>query len=356
MAIIAVSQLKSGEKLIEDVLTYRGNVLLQKGIRLTQREIEILKAFMIRAVEAEPVDGQTVETSEEDAAAPVYAVRPVFNKVYDEMIQLLRKVFLNATPGIPLPIFEVRTKLERLIQAAADYKPLTFTPRNYQKDDYLYHNSILVALTCYQFAIWHGLPKKDWLPVAMGGLLHDIGSLSVDQQILRKPGKLGSHELDEIRRHTIIGYNILKSAPGINDGVKFCALQHHEREDGSGYPLGLKGDKIHYYAKMVAIADVFHAMTANRFHKSKMSPYLALEKLHDESFGKLEPTMVQTFIQKSTQIQNGSIVKLSNHALGEIVFSDPKHPTRPWVKVNDTIVNLATNRNLYIQEVVKIKK
>jgi HD-GYP domain-containing protein (c-di-GMP phosphodiesterase class II) len=356
MAIIAVSQLRSGEKLLEDVVTERGNVLLQKGTRLTPREIEILKAFMIRNVEAEPVDGQPVGASEGQAEEPVQIVRPAFNKVYDEMIQLLRKVFMNATPGIPLPILEVRTKLERLIEAAVDYKPLTFKPRNYQKEDYLYHNSILVALTCYQFAMWYGLPRKDWLQVSMGGLLHDIGSLSIDQQILRKPGKLGSHEMDEIRRHTIIGYNILKHAPGINDGVKFCALQHHEREDGSGYPLGVKGDKIHYYAKMVAIADVFHAMTANRFHKSKISPYLALEKLHDESFGKLEPKMVQTFIQKSTQIQNGSIVRLNNHATGEIVFFDPKHPTRPWVKVNGTIINLTTQRDLYIQEVIKIKK
>jgi HD-GYP domain-containing protein (c-di-GMP phosphodiesterase class II) len=354
MAQVAVSQLKSGEKLVEDVLTQRGNVLLQKGKRIMPRDIEILQAFLIKLVDIELKNGQTAAKTDENDEEPVQEViRPMFTKVYDEMIALLKKVFMNAAPGIPMPILEVRNKLEELIQVSSDYKPLTFVPRTFQKEEYLFHNSILVALTSYQLAIWHNLVKKDWIPIALGGLLHDIGNLSVDQQILRKPGALTAQELDEIRKHTIIGYNILKNVPAINDGVKMSALQHHERENGSGYPLGVKGEKIHYYAKIVAIADMFHAMTINRFHKEKMSPYLVLEKLHDESFGKLDPAMVQTFIHKSTQIHNGSIVRLSDNTVGEIVFSDRTNPTRPWVKVNNNIINLTTTRQLHIQEVIK---
>lgn len=139
----------------------------------------------------------------------------------------------------------------------------------------------------------------------------------------------------------------------INEGVKLTAIQHHEREDGSGYPLGIKGDKIHLYSKIVAISDIFHAMTSDRYHKKAASPYLVLDQLFTESFGKLEPALVQTFIQKVTQFHNGVLVKLNDKRIGEIVFSDRANPTRPWVNVNGQIINLTMERSLYIQDVIQ---
>lgn len=347
MPQVPVSLLKTGEQLIEDVVTERGNLLFPKGRTITARDIEILQAFLIKNVNVEQQLGR------KPAEPSPNPNRLRFMDRYDELLELIKKVFKNAAPGISLPIYDLRKKLEALIEASEDYRPLYFAPHSFQIEDYLYHNSILVALTSYRLAVWHHLPKKDHIPVALGGLLHDIGSFSVDQDLLRKPGKLKPDELQEIRKHTIIGYNILKDVPGINNGVKLCALQHHEREDGSGYPLGVKGDKIHVYTKVVAIADMFHAMTSDRFHQGKTSPYLVLEKLQDESFGKLDPGMVRTFIRKATEFQNGSVVRLSDDSVAEIVFSDPVNPTRPLVKINGQIINLAAARDLYIQEVIQ---
>lgn len=355
MATVPVSQLKSGEKLSEDVLTKYNNVLLRKGKIISEHDLEVLRAFLIPAVQIESKNGQAVSSSDETALDEKQQGTVLsFYEHYEKMLQLMRRVYNIANAGGQnLPILEIRTTLEKLIQHIDDYNVLTFSPRHFQLSDFIYHNSIMVSLTSYNLAKWHGLSSKDLMPVALGGLLHDIGNAKVDAGILFKPSALNAAEREDMKKHTIIGYNLLKSVPAINDGVKLCALQHHEREDGSGYPLGVRGDKIHLYSKIVAITDVFHAMKSNRYHKSGASPYLVLEQLLNESFGKLDPALVQTFINKVTSFHNGTLVKLSDNQVGEIVFSDRSHPTRPWVNVNGKIINLMIERNLYIQDVIQ---
>jgi HD-GYP domain-containing protein (c-di-GMP phosphodiesterase class II) len=362
MEKVSVSQLKNvGHQLHEDVVTSHGSVLLQKGKTLRQRELDILKAFLIKSVyivsdQGKKEDKQTTAAATEKPSVKEEKIeqeQTSFIKEYNKMFTFLKKIFYEVNSAQSIPVMEIRERLQGLIDNIADYHVLTFTPDKQQQEDYLYHNSIKVSLTSYCLAGWHGIPGKDLIPVAMAGLLHDIGNVKVDQTILNKPSKLTLEELKEIKQHTVLGYNILKKAAGMNEGAKLAALQHHEKEDGSGYPLGVRGDKIHIYAKIVAVADIFHAMTGKRYYKEATSPYLVLEQLSNESFGKLDPKLVQTFINKVTQFHNGTLVKLSNDSMGEIVFSDRNHPTRPWVNINGKIINLITDRSLYIKEVIK---
>ncbi len=349
---VAVSQIKYGERLGDNVTTKMGNTLFHKGRVIQERELEILRAFLISSVYIESKNSDEVEQeSEGPKVKEVEAVHPFYVE-YQNMVKLLKRVFLLANGGQQLPILEIRTGLETLIRHIDAYKVLTFTPKNRNLHEYIHHKSILVSLTSYSLARWAGLPQKDLLQIAMAGLLHDIGTSKVDRALLEKKTPLNASEMDEIKQHTLIGYQILKNMSGINEGVKLTALQHHEREDGSGYPLGVKSDKIHVYAKIVAIADIYNAMTNERYYKAALSPYVVLEQLLNESFGKVDPTLVQVFMNKSTQISNGTLVKLSDNRVGEIVFSDRSHPTRPWVNVNGTIVNLTVERNLFIQDVI----
>ncbi|UKS26032.1 HD-GYP domain-containing protein [Paenibacillus sp. HWE-109] len=352
MPTVAVSQLKYGEKLGDNVITKLGNVLFNKGKLINDRDIEILKAFLISSVFIESKNGNETEDTVEETKLKETTTTSPFQIEYQNMLKLLRSVFLLANGGQPIPILDIRNALEALIQHIDAYKVLTFAPKNRNLQDYIFHKSIMVSLTSYSLARWHGLPQKDLVQIGLAGLLHDIGTSRVDPAILEKKGRLTDVEMDEIKQHTLIGYQILKNISGINEGVKLTAVQHHEREDGSGYPLGIKGDKIHMYAKIVAIADIYNAMTNERFHKTALSPYIVLEQLFTDSFGKVDPTLVQVFINKSTQISNGTLVKLSDNRIGEIIFSDRAYPTRPWVNVNGTIVNLTLERNLFIQDVI----
>lgn len=353
MATVYVTQLKSGEKLSEAVLTKRGSVLMEKGRTVSLRDIEVLRAFLVQSISIEAKSA--AEESEQESVSPEADDNSVlpFYREFDKLTALLGKVFNFANTGHAIPILEVRLQLESLIRHIQHYNILAISPRRTGDKDYLLYKSVLVSLTSYQLAKWHGLQPKDLLPVALGGLFHDIGNVKIDSAIMEKTSKLTEVEMEEMKKHTVYGYHLLKNVPAINEGVKLCTLQHHEKEDGSGYPLGVRGDKVHIYAKIVAVADIFHAMTSNRRYKSASSPYLVLEELQQESFGKLDPAIVQTFISKVTSFHNGTLVKLSDNRIGEIVFSDRSHPTRPWVSVNGTIVNLTTERKLFIQEVLE---
>lgn len=369
MGLITVSEAKPGFKLGSDVLTTRGNVLLQKGKVILPKDIEVLKAFMIHKVEIEQaktganapafnpngtedptLNGKNAERPIPDGGA-ASTVQSSLQDEYEKMVNLTKSAFLSSIAA-ELPIYELRTQLESLLGYIKQYNPLTFSPRNMMDHDYVYHQAVLSAMTSYQLAQWMDLPSKDWMQVAFAGLFHDIGNSKVDPQILHKPTTLTSSEQEEIRQHTKYGYQLLKQAKAINEGVRLAALQHHEKVDGSGYPLQLSGSQIHVYAKIVAIADIFHAMTLEKVYRKAQSPYLVLEQLQSEAFGKLDPTIVNVLVQRSTQIHNGVRVKLSNNQIGEIVFSDRDHPTRPMVSVEGNIINLMQQRQLHIQEVI----
>lgn len=348
---VGLAQLKMGDKIVQDVMTPKGGVLFHKGKVVTPRELEILQAFLVPRVVIEGTEDTSVSTSNNDEDATFLTTD--LQMEYKEMYVLLKKVHQLLSSAQPLPILEVRTQLEKLIAQLHEYNVLTFIPEQDPQDEYYYHSGVMSAMTSYCLAQWVGLPHKDWVQVALAGLFHDIGNTKIDKDILNKPGTLTHAELEEMKQHTVLGYQMIKNAPALNEGVKLTVLQHHERVDGSGYPNGIDTSKIHKYAKIVAIADIFHAMTLNKAYRKAVSPYIVLEQLFKDAFGKLDPAFVQIFIEKVTQFHNGTVVRLSDNRVGEIVFSDRNHPTRPWVSVDGTIVNLTIERQLHIEEVKK---
>lgn len=356
MAIVPVAQLKNGSKLADPVLTKKGNLLLEKGKVINDREREILQAFLISLVSVESKEDMPLPLTEEagrrEAGQADTPEAASFAEKVKRMKVLLKRVFNVAAASQPLPVLEIRTNLIEILDHADEFHVLLTEQEASSGEDYLFNNSIYVAITAYLLAKWHGLSQKDWLPAAMGGLLHNIGHVKVDSAILDNQAPLTPEEREEMQKHTIFGYQVIKNLPAVNEGVKYCALQHHEREDGSGYPMGVKGDKIHPYAKIVAIADIYHAMTSNRSYKQAVSPYKVLDELYEESFGKLDPALVQTFIGKITAFTKGAVVRLSDGRVGEIVFTELAHPTRPWVKIGNDIVNLVVQRQLHIEQLL----
>ncbi|HEY4389991.1 MAG TPA: HD-GYP domain-containing protein [Paenibacillus sp.] len=363
MVNIPLADARPGLKIANHVYTPLGGLLLQKGKVLLPRDLDILRAFMVAHVEVDESPmmgrGESANSTAGDKSKPAAVstieldASPIesLHKEYDRMLLLTKNAFQSVLAA-ELPIYELRNQLEALLKQLKHYNALTFMPHNTKEYDYLYHNAILSSLTSYQLAGWHGLPQKDWMQVAFAGLLHDIGNTKIDPQILFKAEPLTEAERDEMRMHTTYGYQQLRKTSAINEGVRLTALQHHEKMDGSGYPFHLVGEKIHIYARIVAVADIFHAMTLNRAYRRAASPYLVLEQIKTESFGKLDPSVVQTFVDKVTQFHNGTRVMLSNDQIGEIVFSDRNHPTRPMVSVQGKIINLVQETNLYIEEVL----
>lgn len=349
---VSTKTLKYGDRLASDVYTKRNNLLMQKGTVLTLREIEILQAFLIDRVEI--VDGSEDAVEAAASAEPVEATESATGLAegYMEMVTFVKKLFLSVSAGAQLNALEVRRRTEALLKHIDEYRPITFKPARYVTKDYFYHHSVCVAMTSYLLAKWIGLPKKDWLPAALAGLLHNIGLTAIDEDIINKPKALTQHEMNRMREHTVIGYSILKPIAGFNNGVKVTALQHHERNNGSGYPLGLTGESIHPYAKIVAVADTYHAMSLDRVYRNAVSPYLVLEELNEFSFGILDPVIVRALLDKTALFATGMIVRLSDGRIGEIVFIQREYPTRPWVNVDGTIINLTQEKALHIDAIL----
>ncbi|MCT1398024.1 HD-GYP domain-containing protein [Paenibacillus sp. p3-SID867] len=369
MTIKAVNEVVAGVKLAKDVHTPLGGLLLQKGKVLLPRDLEVLKAFMVDHVIVESVEADSTRIPTVKSAGKKPSLiftgnqqgsgneeAPVrkdlaLHEEYDKTMILVKNCYQSAITG-ELRMYEVRNQMDNLLKHQHEYHILKFIPRMTNRHDYRYHSAVLCALSSYKLAQWVGLPQKDWMQVAFAGLLHDIGNAKIDPIVLNKPSKLTEEENEEVRQHTTYGYQILKNVAAVNEGVRLAALQHHEKVDGSGYPLRLEGNKIHIYAKIVAVTDIFHAMTLDKFYRNAQSPYVVLEQIQLEAFGKLDPKIVQTFIQKVTALHSGTRVRLSNGTSGEIVFTDAQHPTRPMVSVQGEIINLMQQRQLYIEEVI----
>lgn len=348
MVSVSTKTLKYGDRLASDVYTKRNNLLMAKGTVLTLRDIEILQAFLIDRVDiVDPSAEEPDSTGHRPKASSA-----TLQQEYADMISFLKRVFSSVGSGGTVPSLDVRKRVESLLLHIDEYNLMTFNPPNYTTEDYIYHHSVCVAMTSHLLAKWCDLPRKDWLPVTMAGLLHNIGVTGIDPDIVHKPGALTPDEMARMREHTVIGYSILKPIAGLNNGVKMAALQHHEREDGSGYPLGVMSESIHPYAKVVAVADMYHAMSLDRIYRNAVSPYLVLEELHEFAFGRLDPKIVHTFLEKVTQFAIGTVVRLNDGRVGEIVFIQREYPTRPWISVEGSILNLARHKTLHVDAIL----
>lgn len=356
------NQVRAGDVLARDVLTAHGNVLLSAGHVLTDQDVDLLRHFLVREVEvrrpdapdtagAGPVRQAAVVVKTVPDASPAQApLKDACARLGRVLAECLEAVRL----GEKLPLNELRAKLSDVIDqmAASPYHPLSFAPS--EPKDPLLNRSIRMALTARWLVQWTDVPRNEWLQVTLGALLSDIGFAKLDPSLSRKRPPLAPEEWDEWRKHPVYGFRTLIALPSLHRGVALAALQHHERHDGSGYPLGLPGANLHPYAKIAAIADEFHALLEAESDGRRRPPLSVLEALQNSSFGRLEPAFVRVFVEKMAASQRGIMVRLSDGRIGEIVFADPRNPSRPLVSVNGRIVNLDRQRELDVVEIFPI--
>ncbi|MCO0596651.1 HD-GYP domain-containing protein [Peribacillus butanolivorans] len=197
-----------------------------------------------------------------------------------------------------------------------------------------------------------GLSKESLSDLTLAAILHDVGKTRIPERLLEKPGKLTATEYEEIKRHTIYGYELLKSIPGIPPSIALTALQHHEREDGQGYPHKLKGSNIYYLSKIVAIADVFHAMSSDRVYHQAMPFYKVIEQMNRDVFGKFNPKMLLVFINQLMGTLVGKEVMLTNQQIGTIIMINPYEPLKVLMKTKSGIIDLRLEKELQIERII----
>lgn len=151
-----------------------------------------------------------------------------------------------------------------------------------------------VAILAKIIAEEMGMTFKEQEYLYLAGLFHDIGKVGIMDSCLLKPGKLSPAEWTEIKKHPVISCEIIRTIPGLH-GISQMVLHHHERYDGKGYPAGLKGEDIPLGARILAVADAFDAMTAERVYRPKLKPESAVAELNRCSGSQFDPIVVRAF-------------------------------------------------------------
>lgn len=219
-------------------------------------------------------------------------------------------------------------------------------------DDLTYAHSMNVAMICNVFARWLRFSEEDVRTITACGMMHDIGKLKIDDAIIKKPGKLTPEEFRAIQSHPAEGYRILQKQ-NIDLHIKLSALEHHEKCDGTGYPMKLTGEKIDPFAKIVAIADVYDAMTANRVYREGMCPFRVIEIFEEEGFHKYEVTYILKFLENVVNTYIDNRVLLSDGRIGTVRWINKQRLSKPMLEMSDgTFLELEKSPGLHIEKIL----
>lgn len=219
-------------------------------------------------------------------------------------------------------------------------------------DDATYVHSMNVALICNLFAHWLKFDEKETELLTLAGLLHDIGKMLIPPTIIKKPDKLTDEEYRVIKKHPSLGYHILKDQ-NVDPRIAKAALQHHERCDGKGYPCGLVSNDIEPFAKIVAIADVYDALTAKRVYRGPICPLEVINIFQTEGLTIFDPGYLMTFLDQIMYSYLNYTVSLSNGETGRIIMMQRNSLDKPVIALpGDRYVDLRDEPGLTITGIV----
>ena len=202
-----------------------------------------------------------------------------------------------------------------------------------QADSYTFQHSVAVSTLLISFCRAMEVDRETIELVGIGGLLHDIGKMKVPDRILNKPGKLTEKEFDLMKKHVSYGCLLLENTPSLSSVSISIAAEHHERYDGSGYPLALKGDQISLYGQMAAIVDVYDALTSNRIYHSGIEPTEVLKKMLEWSEYHFNTALVHNFIRTIGIYPVGTLVRLESGYLAVVIEQNHDDLLHPKVRL-----------------------
>ena len=221
-------------------------------------------------------------------------------------------------------------------------------------EDPIYSHSLNVGLIARCIGKWLHLSKSDLNTLTLAGLLHDIGKTQIPEDILNKPGKYTDEEFATMKTHPLLGKKIL-NGKGFDSRILAATLQHHERSDGSGYPRGLMEDEIDDFAAIIAIADVYDAMTSARAHRDPLCSFQVINQFEKDGLNKYHTKYVLTFLEHMANTYNNSRVMLNTAKTGRVVYINKSDLSRPVIQLDSgEIISLADNqhKDLYIKSIL----
>ncbi|RTZ14437.1 HD-GYP domain-containing protein [Vibrio aquaticus] len=276
-------------------------------------------------------------------------------KIIRDAKGLAQKILSQTFDGKPIQVDELDDLADDLIESILlDSDALHCVSALRTKDEYLLEHSVNVATLLVTFGKHLQLPKETLKEMAIGGLIHDVGKVKVDDAVLHKPGRLTAEEFEHMKLHQVFAGEIIMKVAGLSDVSRDVCLMHHEKLDGTGYPNGLTAEQMPIHGRMSCIVDIYDALTADRCYKQGMSPAEAFKILLSLTPNHLDKELVYKFINCIGVFPVGAIVELSDGRVGIVWSSNQEEPLKPEVKcfysrkygrfIDVTMVDLKTSR------------
>lgn len=334
-----------------------GNIYIEKMLIRDLKTIEIIKSWGIEEVYIDTERGNDITRS--------HAARP-HTAIFKEAEPVQARSPQRAAGPSPIPLaieareaIQLRRDASRIIQDTINrvnegkspnveqtyelagrmqsslkrnHDALLLLTRIRKKDEYTLYHSISVSSLLLNFCDFRGIPEQQSLDLAVGALFHDIGKTRISNEILTKPGRLNPSEFEEMKRHVEFSVDLLRNARNLPLECYDIALHHHERIDGTGYPHGLKQNKIGFGAQLTAICDVFDAVTSARCYKEAMGTVAGLQTVYQESGSHFNKEYAHEFIRCMGVYPVGTCVRLEDGKIG-VIAERTGDMQKPVVKV-----------------------
>lgn len=305
MIDLPLDKLKPGQVTAQSIYNSSGGSFLTRGTELTPQYIDKLQHLGIANLHVMSTRADEKMAPPDDILSEKTRMLAV-KRVYDVFQQVEKNGVLD-----PEPLAQVAdTMVSDIVERHGNLVQLTDLRVH---DMYTFAHCVNVAMLSTLIGVMAGLRPKQLEELSLGALMHDLGKISIPHSILNKPGRLTEEEFAIIKSHPKNGFDKILSLRRTNVGkLGLVALQHHEHMDGTGYPAGLKGEHIHLYGRISAIADVYDALTSARPYKKAFSPFKAYDIMAHRSEGHFDEGLLQLFFRNVAIFPVGAVMSLSS--------------------------------------------
>lgn len=355
-AILDLNALSPGMFTAKPVLTERKEIILQENVELTSHMINLLKKWKINSIcvrtskKERPFAAMTFHCAQDQTKHTLD-----FSQKYNKAATSAGTAFayMRTNEHVPYHTFH-HLAYHELYELSCEKNVLTNLYRLKSPMDYTYLHSVDVGIIAGLIGRLCGFSEKIVQSLILSGVMHDIGKSQIPCEILDKPGKVNSAQMEILKLHPLYGYYMVKNIPKISPAIEYGILQHHECVNGNGYPNGLSRHDIHPFAKIISIADVYDALTSNRVYRKSVTPFAALDILINQLFTHFDLKYCKLFIQFLLKSLIGSTILLSNQSQAKVMQFNYFMSAKPIVQKKDgSLLDLNQTSSSSIVEVVK---
>lgn len=323
MLEVSCDILKPGMKLAKPVYNHSGLLLMKDGDMIYSQKIDQLK---VNCIDKIFIQWSNLESGE--------MVAVIKDETREKAIDFVRASMTNTYQSQIIEIESMRAQVETILDEILSHDDMLLNLTNLRAiDDYTFGHSVNVCVLTLILGATMGIEVELLKDLGLGAIIHDIGKLFVNREVLNKVGALEQKEYDEMKHHATLGAALVNDINGVSEQVLDVIRYHHEWFNGAGYPSGLTGDEIPMAARMVAICDVYDALTSSRVYKNKISPQQALEYLICMGDRQFDVRLLKQFIKHIRIYSSGMMVRLSTGEEASVLSNNANWPTRPLVQI-----------------------